>query len=122
VVLDKDEYLPPATKTWCENQLAAWGFRNPSEINREDLAPDGVNRVHVLMYVQLREAVARHMQGADSTNPELGLTPPPLGGRNWKKPSESVQRQLAASSFLQTVDYDARLEYDESGGEETEED
>jgi hypothetical protein len=76
--LDLDEYLPPATLGWCNNQLQRLGFN--SEIDGSAVNDNG-DRSHKLAFIALRDA-ARHY-ALSGMQPYLEESDKPWNARRW---------------------------------------
>ena len=76
-----DEYLPPATKTWCKDQVKTLGH-STGTINSGEAVPGG-ERVHCHVYEQLRIIICCHIESGQE--PILRDSEKPGGAWYWQQ-------------------------------------
>lgn len=79
LLIDMDEYLPKATKQWCEDRLAELGFSH-DETTSTNFNSAVQMRHHETAYRLLRLALQKYLRDGA----RLEETSPPYGGVAWK--------------------------------------
>lgn len=85
-----DEYLPPQTLDWCDNQLEEAGYSLP--IGGGDYNQDTGDKLHLQAYRLLRDAARSHIR--ERRVPTLSESPKPYEAFGWQ-PSEDLQKVYA---------------------------
>jgi hypothetical protein len=79
-----DEYLPPSTYAWCQNQLQQLGFDPISSLDNSE-AP------HRTVYLQLRAALNNHIDEGNIS--QLALSEKPTGALSWQPSRENIRTE-----------------------------
>jgi hypothetical protein len=102
ISLDMEEYLPPNTYQWCQDQLHQLHF----DISEP---PEDVKIPYRTIYLQLRTALDQHLASGDL--PELGLSAKPTGALDWHPVStENVRRVELVGDDADGAPYEEEIE------------
>lgn len=85
VVIDPDEFLPPATLAWCSARLKACNLFLGSTLSLSNRLADGT-LIHEKAYYVLRTALQEEVF---NTGYSLPRCLPPYGAYNWTPPSNT---------------------------------
>jgi hypothetical protein len=90
ILLDVEEYLPPATLQWCNTQIKSIGY-DPHSATCQNADEQG-ERPYKSAYLRLRVFIHEHI--ASGALPLLSETIHPLGSSHWLKEREARGREL----------------------------
>ena len=102
-VIDINEFLPSETLTWISQQLEMRGIDLPS-VRGGDILADG-SRIHVTVYLQLRDIVRAHV--LSGVAPILSESIKPVGGYMAAESRDSCLREIMQDNQAYKESYEA---------------